>query len=156
MEIDPRDNPCNLIEANVVESLEARPVDLPHSGVRDEELLFPSHKEILPLRRIWIYEVGLARRPRESSERRKPLPVLHVHYCLRAPTRMFGHETVLGPDDLAVEVSRQGGVVGGQAWLAISIWRGGRRLWCDGRGSRCAHHRCADIRRSSTRPCPRV
>ncbi len=58
MEIDPSDSACDLVEAYVVEPLETCATDLAYSVIRNQELLFPSHKHVLPVSTVLVVEVG--------------------------------------------------------------------------------------------------
>lgn len=49
MEVYPADRTTALVEADVVETLEASPCDRLHSMVWNEKILLPSHEEMLAL-----------------------------------------------------------------------------------------------------------
>ena len=52
MEVDTLDFALLLVEADVVEALEAGAVDGLHLVVGDEEVLLPAHEDVLALRRV--------------------------------------------------------------------------------------------------------
>lgn len=49
MEVNSTDCPLHLVEANIVESLEAGARNGPHPVVWHEEMLFPPHENVLAL-----------------------------------------------------------------------------------------------------------
>lgn len=53
VEVNPTDRPLHLVEANIVESLETRACNGPHSMVRHKEVLFPPHKDVFALRDVF-------------------------------------------------------------------------------------------------------
>ncbi len=58
MKINSSDGACNLVEAYVVESLEACTTDLSHSVIGDQEFLLPSHEHVLAIGTVLIMKVG--------------------------------------------------------------------------------------------------
>lgn len=58
MEIDSINGTCDLIEANVVESLEACTINLPDAVIRHQKLLLPSHEHVFAIRAVLVVEVG--------------------------------------------------------------------------------------------------
>ena len=111
MEVDPADGAVDLIEADVIEALEAGADDVPHAVVGDQEGLFPAHEDVLALVEVRVVEFGVLRLLAEGTEGREARPVLHVGPVRRAPFLMVSAERIFGPDDLAFEVGGQSGVV---------------------------------------------
>ena len=119
MEIDSIDCTQYLIEANIVESLEARTVDLAHSMIWHQEFLFPAHEHILAVCAVFIMEVrffGLLRKRPPCVEAR---PVLHILFIAGAPVLVTGLEGIFWTDDLAFEESSQGSVFGCKAYYSL-------------------------------------
>ena len=124
MKVNATDSAGDLVEADVVEALEAGAGNGPDAVVRHEEILLPAHEDVLALRKVLVVEVGLlgllGQRPPGGELR----PMLHVGFLGRAPGFVLGLEGVLGADDFAFEVGGQGGVVFCQA-----CGRGNRSQW---------------------------
>lgn len=115
MEVDPIDRTQHLIEANVVESLKTCAIDLAYTMVRHQELLFPTHEHVFPVRAILVVEVRLLRLFRQRPPSWEACPVLHVLLVAGTPIIVSGLEGVFGPDDLAFEKGSQGCVFGSEA-----------------------------------------
>ena len=115
MEIYSTDSSLNLVEADVVETLEARTVDCPNAVVGYEKVFFPPHKDVLLLRIVLYQDIALLGLLRKLSESAKLCPMRQVNAVVGAPRFVLGHETVLGTDDFALEIRRQGRMVLGQA-----------------------------------------
>ena len=105
-----------LVEADVVESLEARVPDGPDPVVGHEEVFLPPHEYVLPLVHV------LDRRSRalahlflERPKRRELAPVRIVDLLACAPLLVLRDEAVFAADDLALKVCGKGRVVVGQA-----------------------------------------
>ncbi len=49
MEVYSANSPLNLVEADIVEALKAGTGDCSHSVIWDQEVLLPSHKDVLSL-----------------------------------------------------------------------------------------------------------
>ena len=116
MEVDPADGAVDLVEADVVEALEAGADDVAHAVVRDQEGFLPAHEDVLALVEVLVLELRVAGLLAQGPEGGEARPVLHVGPLRRAPFLVVRAEGVFGPDDLAFEVGRQGGVVFGQAF----------------------------------------
>ncbi len=114
MEVDAADCPCNLVEADIIEPFEARPIYLLYSMIRDEKVLFPSHKDVLLLRAIFVMEVRLLRLFCQGTPRRKTSPMLHISLVCGAPRFVLGLECVLWPYNLSLEVGDDGGKIWGE------------------------------------------
>ena len=58
VKVDAADVARYLVEADVIEAFEASPGDGPHAVVRDQEVFFPTHEDVLPLSKVLVGEVG--------------------------------------------------------------------------------------------------
>lgn len=105
----------HLIEAYVIETFEARPMNICHPVIRNKEVLLPSHEDILSLRIVLVGEVWLLRLLCQWTPSGKSGPMLHVRFVGRPPVWMFRLESVFRADDLALEEGGQGRVVFSQA-----------------------------------------
>lgn len=112
MEIDSINSARYLIEANIVKSLEARTVDLPHAMIWHQEFLFPAHKHVFAVCTVLIMEVGLLGLLRKRPPCGEACPVLHVLFVASAPVLVTGLEGEFWTDDLAFEESSEGSVFG--------------------------------------------
>lgn len=131
MEVNALDAARNLIEADVVKALKARTVDGPHPVVRDQEVFFPTHEEMLLLHPIFRNELGPRRVFREGLVCRESTPVLPVHLLVGAPFRMLCDKSVLAADYLAFEEGGETGVIFRQPYMALVARRTGRsRVAC--------------------------
>lgn len=102
----------DLIETDVVEALETGTVDRPNPVVRDKEMFFPSHKNMLALSNVLDGNGGtFPRLFRERSESRELRPVREVDLVTGAPGVVFRNEAVLCSNDLSFEVCSQCRVV---------------------------------------------
>lgn len=116
MEVDPAHGPVDLVEADVVEALEAGADDVAHAVVGDQERLFPAHEDVFALVEVRVVEFGVLGLLSEGPEGGEARPVLHVGSVRGAPFFVVSAEGVFGADDLAFEVSCQGGVILGEAF----------------------------------------
>lgn len=116
MEINPTDCPLHLVKANIVESLKAGARDGPNPVVRHEEMLFPSHENMLALGDVLHDDLRRSgRAPRLLgvwTESRELGPVGKVGAECGAPVSVTGGECVfMAAYDFAFEISREGRVV---------------------------------------------
>lgn len=111
MEVNAADGAGHLVEADVIEALEAGAGDGPDAVVGHEEILLPAHEDVLALGKVLVVEVGLLRLLGQRPPGGELRPVLHVGFLGRAPGFVLGLEGVLGADDFAFEVGRESGVV---------------------------------------------
>lgn len=107
MEVNSTNSPLYLIKADIVESLEACTGDCPNTMIRHEEVFFPSHEDVLPLREVSEGEVGFPGQLPEGSPCRESRPVVHICFIGCAPRRVSGLERVLRTDYFSFEESRQ-------------------------------------------------
>lgn len=85
MEINSTHCPFLLVEADVVESLEASTVDRPDSVIWHEEMLFPPHEDIVLRRKVRNGYRAFARLLRVWSEGGKLVPMTKVDLFGRTP-----------------------------------------------------------------------
>ena len=113
MEVDATDRASDLVEADVVEALEASARYSAYTMVWHQEVLLPAHEDILALSKVLDVHDILPRLCilRQRSPRGEAAPVLHVHLVCRAPFRMLGLEAIFRADDLAFEVGGERGMV---------------------------------------------
>lgn len=122
VEVDPANLTAHLVEANIIETLEASAVDGTDTVVGDEEVLLPSHEYVLALQHVLNKDLAaLASLLRERPEGGELGPVRQVVLVAGAPRRVLGLEAVLASDDFALEVGRQGRVVFCQACSATML-----------------------------------
>jgi len=115
MKVNAADGAGDLVEADVVETLEAGTGNGPDAVIGHEEILLPAHEDVLALREVLVVEVGLLRLLGQRPPRGELCPVLHVGFLGRAPGFVLGLEGVLRADDFAFEVCGESGVFVGQA-----------------------------------------
>ena len=120
MEVDTADGTIDLVEADVVESLEAGAKNLAYTVIWDEKGFFPPHEDIFALVKVLVVEFGFFGLLCKWSESGEAGPVLHVSLVSRTPGWMMSPESVAWPNDLALEVGGQGGVIFSQACKPLS------------------------------------
>ena len=104
VEVDAADAALALVEADVVEALEAGPVDGEDAVVRDKEQLLPAHENsFLGLGVLDVYGAALSLL-RVWPEGGEFVPVVQVDPVGRAPAVVLGEEPVLRSDDLTLEI----------------------------------------------------
>lgn len=77
--------PLHLIEADIVEPLEAGADDGTHAMVRDQKVLLPAHEEMFALRKVAICEIGFFGLLGQRSPGLEARPMLHVGLFVGAP-----------------------------------------------------------------------
>lgn len=103
VKVNPGNRSLHLIKTNVVEAFEAGSGDRPHAMIGNEEVLFPTHEEVLTLGKISKCEIRSLRLFRLRSPSGKPSPMLHVGLFGRAPCFISSFKRVLGSDDFALK-----------------------------------------------------
>lgn len=102
----------DLVEADVVETFERGPSDGSNAVVRDQEMLFPPHKDVVSLRKVsdghWALSSHLLVRPKGA----KLGPMAEIDFGIGAPVIMLGKEIILGTDDFSLKV-------GGECWVVF-------------------------------------
>lgn len=111
MEINTADRSFNLIEADVVESLEAGSRDGPNTMIRNEEVLFPSHEHVLALGKVSICKISSLGLFGKRLPGRKSGPVVDIYFLVGAPLLVSGLKCVLGADDFPFKKGGQSGVI---------------------------------------------
>jgi len=106
MEVDPTDRPRLLVEADVIEALEARSGDSLDPVIRHQKVLLPPHEQVFALLVVLQCEVGRLGGLCERSPGGKARPVLQVDFFAAAPGGMGGFEEVFWADDFALKESR--------------------------------------------------
>lgn len=117
MEIYPANTTLSLVEADIVEALKARAGYTFDAMIRDQEVFFPAHEEMVACEMVFECEggrVGLCG-PREGTPGGKARPVLEVDLLGGIPGRVRGPEEMFGADDFAFEECGQSRMVIGQA-----------------------------------------
>ena len=112
MEIDSVDDACYLIEADIVESLEARTVNLSHAVIGHQEFLLPAHEHVFTVCAVLVMEIGLLSLLCERSPSGKTSPVLHVLLVTGAPVLVPGLEGIFWTNDLTLKESSECSVFG--------------------------------------------
>jgi hypothetical protein len=117
VEINSADSAQLLVEANIIEALEARAIDCPNAMVRHEEALFPPHEYIFlgtKIRNYYIaafpYRLGV------WFEGGKFVPMRHIDLVRCAPIRVISEKSIFRADNLAFEKGRKGRVVFREAY----------------------------------------
>ena len=85
MEVYPADLTLPLIKTYIVEPLETRSRDRPDPMVRHEEVLLPSHEDVIALRVILEREVGRLGRFGQWPPGGEARPVLEVDFLGGSP-----------------------------------------------------------------------
>lgn len=105
----------DLVKGDVVESLEARSRDGPHSVVGDQKVLLPPHEDGVLLGNVVDVYGSSTGGFLVGAEGVKLRPVAKVHLVAGSPVLMLGEETVLGTDDFTLKICCERGMVFGQA-----------------------------------------
>ena len=85
MKVNPIHLPSHLVEADVVEALEARTVDGPNAMVRDQKVLLPAHKYVFAVVNVNRDEAALSRLLLKRPKGGKLSPVRKVDLIGYAP-----------------------------------------------------------------------
>lgn len=116
MEIYTADGSLHLVEADIIESLEASPGNRPHPVVRDEKIFLPPHENMFTLGEIPVAEIRSLCLLREWSPCWEPSPVVHIGFLRCTPCFVSRLEGMLGPDDFPFEESSQRWMIFRKAW----------------------------------------
>lgn len=120
MKVDAANRALLLVEADVIEALEASARDGADAVVWHEEVFLPSHKNVLAFCIVLVIEVGLASLTRQRLPGREAVPVLHVDLVVGAPVGPARLKGVFGANDFALKVCCQGRVILCEAWISVS------------------------------------
>lgn len=121
MEIDTADLPFELIEADVVETLETSAGYRPYAVVWHQEMLFPAHEDRVLLTDVRDGHGPFSSQFLEGPEGTEPSPVAEVDPGIGAPVVVLSDEGILVTNYLAFEVCGQGRVVLSEACRARSV-----------------------------------
>jgi hypothetical protein len=121
MKIYSTDFASQLIEAYVVEPLKTGTSNRLHAVVRDEEMLFPAHKDVFSLEHIRNMHNPSASLLLEWSESSEFSPVAEVILMCSAPCFVRSEEVVFRTDDLAFKISGEGWVIFCQSYTMLDI-----------------------------------
>lgn len=116
VKVDPRHGAIALVEADVVEALETSSSNGLDLVIWDQEVFFPSHKQMLALCVVLACEIGRFGVLSKRFPGRETGPVLHVDLFCRAPFWMRSAERVFGTNDFAFEIRGQRRMVVGKPW----------------------------------------
>lgn len=116
MEIYAADLALELIETDVVEALEASTRNGSNAVVGDQEMLLPTHEDMVFLRRILSRELTILNFLLQWPERSELGPVAQIHLSAGPPVLVLCKEAVFASNNLSLEISRECGVILGQAW----------------------------------------
>lgn len=105
----------DLVEADVIKSLETRTIYGFDAMVRNQEILLPAHKEMFLLHPVLGHQLWPRRVFGERLVGRESTPVLPVDLLIRAPFRMLCDECIFAANYFTFKVCRQAGVVFRQA-----------------------------------------
>lgn len=111
--VNSRDTSCQLMEADVVESLEWSTIYLTNPMVGNKEVFLPAHENIFSFCKIFVNVIRLLGLLRDRPVCSKLCPVLKVSLFIRTPFSMTGLERVLRSNHFGLKVC-------GQCRVAIS------------------------------------
>jgi hypothetical protein len=120
VEVDSINGSCHLIEADIVETLKARAIDLPNAVIWYQELLLPPHEHVLAVGAILVVEVGLLCLFCQGPPGRETCPMLHVFFVAGAPVIVTCLKRILRPNDFAFEERCKGRVFGSKAFDGLA------------------------------------
>ena len=111
VKVDAANFTLDLVEADVVEALEAGTCYGADSMIGDQEVFLPPHKDGFPLSGITNHDGTLSSLLLEWAEGGELGPVAQVNLAVCTPVFMLGVKAVFGPNDLAFKVCRESWVV---------------------------------------------
>lgn len=114
MEVDTVDLALDLVEAYIVETLEAGPMDGSDAMVRDEEVLFPSHPYILLLSNVRYRNGAFSSLLLIRSPWRELGPMTQIYFRSCTPVLMLRKEVILRTDYFALEVCGESRMILGE------------------------------------------
>ncbi len=111
MEVDAADFSLDLVEAYIVETLKAGPIDRPNAMIRHQKVLLPPHKYKFLLSNIGYNDGPLFGLLLVRSEWLKLGPMAQVHLGIGTPVIVFCEEAVPCSDDFAFEICCESWVI---------------------------------------------
>lgn len=111
MEVNTAHGSLNLIEADIVESLEASARDGSYPIVGNEEIFLPSHEHVLTLSKVAVREISTLRLFGKWFPSGETGPVVDIRLLVGAPFLIASLERVLGTNDLSFKKCGQGRVI---------------------------------------------
>lgn len=115
MEIDTAYGALDLIETDVVEPFETSARYSSYAVVGDEEIFFPSHKNMLALSKVTVCEVGPLRLLGKWLPGRETRPMMNVCLLIGSPFLVTSLECMLGANNFAFEECCQSRVIFSEA-----------------------------------------
>ena len=104
MEVDALNAAGHLVEADVVEALEAGTADCPDPVVGHKKVLFPAHEEMLLVHPVLGHQLGARQVLRQRFVGGETSPMLAVDLFVGAPFGVLCNEGVFVSNDLALKV----------------------------------------------------
>lgn len=115
VEVYAADFSLDLVEANVVEALEARTRYGTNTVVRNQEMLLPPHKYMLSLGGVSNSDGAFACLFLKGAESGEFGPMAQIDLHISTPVVVLGEKTVLSSNNLAFEICGEGWMIFGQA-----------------------------------------
>jgi hypothetical protein len=103
MEVNTAHRSLNLIEADIVKSLEASARDGSHPMVWDKEIFLPPHEHVLTLSEVAIRKISSLRLFGKWFPSGETGPVVDIRLLVGAPFLIASLERVFSTDDLSFE-----------------------------------------------------
>ena len=111
MKVYAADFALDLIEADVIEALEACACYRLHPMVGNQEMLLPPHKDILFLGDVVDRHGASPRLLLVWTKCIKLGPVAEIHLMVGAPVLVLREEAILRPDNFAFKIGRERGMI---------------------------------------------
>jgi hypothetical protein len=109
----------DLVETDVVEALEASTRDGSNTVVGNQEMLLPTHKDVLFLGWILSRKLAILDFLLQWPESGELGPVAQIDLSVGPPVLVLGKEAVFASNNLSLKISRECGVILGQAWIML-------------------------------------
>jgi hypothetical protein len=111
MEVYTTHGSLDLIEADIVKSLEAGARDGSHPVVGNEEIFLPSHEHVLTLSKVAVCEISALRLFGKWFPSGETGPVMDIRLFVGAPFLIASLERVFSTNDLSFKECSQGRVI---------------------------------------------
>lgn len=156
MEVNTAHGTFNLIETDIVKSLEAGARNGSHPMVGNKEIFFPSHEHVLTLSKVAVSEISPLRLFGKWFPSRKTGPMVDIRLFVGAPFLIASLERVFSADNLSFKECGQGRVVFCEACFGVENTT--VKLVCKTRlnSTWVTDLECEDSRIDRTQPCPRA